>query len=179
MVSSPRPATSPSGDPGRFVWSGSARNGWMPLVLVIVLGHYAVASVLLGKMHGVSPYLNAAHLLVLALLELFSTIEVQIDSRQIVIRYGYLGWLRQRIALERVLAARAFQLEPLQHGGWGYRGSLRFGGRAALVVRAGDALGLELAGGKRLSITIDGAEAAARAVNALVSASPTPPQRPK
>jgi hypothetical protein len=120
-------------------------------------------------MPGLIPYLNAAQLAFLAALALFAKIQVRIDARELVIRYGYLGWPRQRISLARVSAARAFQLEPLDHGGWGYRGNLRVFGRAAVVVRAGAALGLDLEGGKRLSITVDDAETAAHWINALVS----------
>ena len=57
----------------------------------------------------------------------------------------------------------------MEHGGYGYRGSLRFSGRAALVVRGGPALGLELDGGKRLSISVDDAEIGARAINRLIA----------
>jgi hypothetical protein len=167
MPSSPRTASGPVDDGDDVIWAGSAQNGWMPLVIVIVLGHAAVATVLLGTTPA-APYLNAAHLVVLAALELFGKVRVRVDTRELVIRYGYVGWLRQRIAVARIATARAFRLEPVEHGGWGYRGSVRFFGRAAVVVRAGDALALELEEGRRLSITVDGAETAAQRINALI-----------
>jgi hypothetical protein len=163
------PDRRPRGADAPIVWSGGAVNGWMPLVIVIVLGQAAVVSLLLGKMPGLVPYVNAAHVIILGAFTLFAKIRVQVDARQLVIRYGYLGWPRQRLALARVSAARAVELAPLDHGGWGYRGSLRFFGRAAVVVRGGDALELDVDGGKRLSITLDDAESAARRINALVS----------
>lgn len=150
-------------------WSGRAQNGWMPLVLVVVLGHGAVMNLFLATM---ASYLNAAHLLVLVMLELFARVRVSVDARELTIRYGYLGWLRQRIALTRIGAARSFRLEPMEHGGWGYRGSLRLFGRASVVVRGGPALGLELDAGRRLSITVDDADGAARLINALIAQRP-------
>jgi hypothetical protein len=148
-------------------WTASAHNPWIPLVLVLVIGHGAVMNLLLRT--AAAAYLNAAHLIVLLGLELFSTIRVSIDARELCIRYGHLGWLRQRIALARIEAARGFQLEPMEHGGYGYRGSLRWSGRAALVVRAGPALGIELDGGKRLSISVDDAERGADVMNRLIA----------
>ncbi len=143
----------------------------MPLVIVVVLGHGAVMNLFLATM---ASYLNAAHLLVLVALELFARVRVSVDGRELCIRYGYVGWLRQRIALARIGAARSFRLEPMEHGGWGYRGSLRLFGRAAVVVRGGPALGLELDAGRRLSITVDDAESAARLINALIAQRPPP-----
>jgi hypothetical protein len=150
-------------------WSGSAQNGWMPLVMVLLLGQGAVVSLFLGDVTAAAPYLNLVHVLVLALLELFAKVHVDVDQRELRIRYGYIGWLTQRIALGRVVTARAFMLRPLEHGGWGYRGSVRFFGRAAVVVRGGPALALELADGKRLSITVDDADRAAQVINELLS----------
>ena len=153
-------------------WSGAAYNRWMPLILVGVLGQGAVVALLIGSAH--RPALNAAHLALLIALELFAKVRVQVDARELRVTLGYTGWLRRSLALERVAAARAFTLEPLEHGGWGYRGSLRLIKRAALVVRGGPAL-LELRDGARLVITVDDAEAGARAINTLL-AERSPPQ---
>jgi len=148
-------------------WAGAAHNRWMPLILVGVLGQGAVVALFIGSAH--RPALNAAHLALLIALELFAKVRVVVDARGLRVTLGYTGWLRRRLALERVVAARAFSLEPLQHGGWGYRGSLRLFKRAALVVRGGPALGLELRDGSHLVITVDDAEAGARAINALLA----------
>jgi hypothetical protein len=144
----------------------------MPLVLVIVVGHGAVMNLFLGTT--AATYLNAAHLLVVAVLELFARVRVSVDGSELRIRYGYLGWLRQRVELSRIGAARSFRLDPMEHGGWGYRGSLRFFGRASVVVRGGPALGLELDVGRQLSITVDDAESAARLLNAIIAQRPAP-----
>lgn len=149
-------------------WSGEAHNGWFPLLVVLVLGHGAATAVLLAKVGGTAPLLNVAHLLALAAFELFARIRVRITERELCIRYGHIGWLRQRLSLERVASARAFDLKPLEHGGWGYRGNLRLFGRASCVVRGGPALELTLEGGKRFSVTLDDADAAARWVSAVL-----------
>jgi hypothetical protein len=140
----------------------------MPLILVMVLGQGAVVTLIFGKTLANAAYLNVAHVAVLVLLELFAKVHVDVGTREIGIRYGYLGWLRQRIALERVREAHAVRLEPLEHGGWGYRGSVRLFGRAAVVIRGGLGLRLELESNKHFSITVDDAQNAARLINALV-----------
>jgi hypothetical protein len=154
-------------------WSGTAQNPWMPLILVMVLGQGAVVTLIFGKTLANAAYLNLAHIAVLVLLELFAKVHVDVGTSEIGIRYGYLGWLRQRIALDRVRAAHAVRLEPFEHGGWGYRGSVRLFGRAAVVIRGGLALRLDLESDKHFSITVDDAQNAARLINALVS--PRPP----
>src|SRR5690242_20227952 len=130
-------ASAPSA-PGRELWAASAHNPWIGLTLVLLLGHGAVMNLLLHTT--AVAYLNAAHLVLLVVLELFSKVRVRVDARGLGIRYGHLGWMRQRIALERIESARGFRLEPMEYGGFGYRGSLRSSGRAALVVRAGGGL---------------------------------------
>jgi hypothetical protein len=160
------PASTPGGQESEL-WTASAQNPWIGLTLVLLIGHGAVMNLLLYTT--AVAYLNAAHLMLLVVLELFSKLRVRVDARGLGIRYGHLGWLRQRIALERIEAARAFRLDPMEHGGFGYRGSLRSSGRAALVVRAGWALELALDGGKRLAISVDDAERGAELINRLVA----------
>lgn len=150
-------------------WSGEAHNGWFPLLAVIILGHGAATGAMLANGSGNSPLVNLAHVLALALFELFARVRVTISERELCIRYGYIGWLSQRLALERVASARAVELRPLEHGGWGYRGSLRLFGRASCVVRGGPALELTLERGRRFAVTLDGAESAARWVNAALA----------
>lgn len=148
-------------------WTASAHNPWLALVLVLGIGHGAVMNLLLATTP--AAYLNAAQLLVLIAIELFSKVRVKVDARALTIHYGHLGWVRQSVALERIESARGSRLEPMEHGGFGYRGSLRFSGRAALVVRAGPGLRLELDGGKSLAISVDDAERGARIINSLLA----------
>jgi len=152
---------------GNERWAASAHNPWIGLVLVLLIGHGAVMNLLLHTT--AVAYLNGAHLLLLVVLELFSKLRVRVDARGLDIRYGQLGWVRQHIALERIEAARGSRLEPMEHGGFGYRGSLRFSRRAALVVRGGGGLELDLDRGKRLAISVDDAERGAELINRLVA----------
>lgn len=150
-------------------WSGQAHNGWFPLLAVLLLGHGAATGAVLARTSDAAPLLNLAHVLALAVFELFARVRVTISERGLLIRYGYIGWLCQRVPLARVASARAFDLSPLEHGGWGYRGSLRFFGRASCVIRGGRALELTLERGRRFSVTLDEADSAARWVNAALA----------
>lgn len=155
------------GSAGTEHWTASAHNPWLALVLVLGIGHGAVMNLLLAT--APAAYLNVAELMVLIAIELFSKVRVKVDARALTIHYGHLGWVRQRVALGRIESARGSRLEPVEHGGFGYRGSLRFSGRAALVVRAGPGLRLELDGGKSLTISVDDAERGAQIINSLVA----------
>jgi hypothetical protein len=81
------------------------------------------------------------------------------------------GWPRVTLPLDQIEAARAIVLRPTDRGGWGYRGSLRLAGRAAWVVRRGEALELRLTDSRAFAVTVDGAADAAAVVNALITRS--------
>ncbi len=129
----------------------------------------ALVSVGLGFASCVSAHLATGVTLVAigVVLALFSSLRVRVDRRGVRIDYGPFAWPRQRIALERIESATASEIRPMAHGGWGYRGSLTLMGRAAVIVRGGDALHLQLDGGKRFVVTVDDAATAAGLVNDL------------
>jgi hypothetical protein len=77
------------------------------------------------------------------------------DGRSLVIVYGVGSLVRQAFTSDQIQSASAQSLSTLQMGGWGYRGSLKFFKRAALVTRRGDALELKLAGDRRFIVTVD------------------------
>jgi hypothetical protein len=158
----------PLADGERAYWSGTASNGWLSWVALLVVIEGGLLQLTLAKLPGVARSVLALHLLILVALELCSKIRVTVDERALTIRYGRLGWLRQRVAIERILMATAFELDPWAHRGWGYRGNLRLLGKAAIVVRAGSALRLDLRDDKCLSVTVDDAQTAARLVNGFV-----------
>jgi hypothetical protein len=91
-----------------------------------------------------------------------SRIRVTVDASGLSIAYGPWGWPRQHIARPTIISARVDNIRPLRWGGWGYRGSLILFRRAAVVLRAGPGLVLELQGGRRLAITVDDPEGALR-----------------
>ena len=80
------------------------------------------------------------------------------DGRSLVIVYGVGSLVRQSFTSDQIQSASAQNLSMLQMGGWGYRGSLKFFRRAALVTRRGDALELKLAGDRRFIVTVDNPE---------------------
>lgn len=147
----------------RAYWTGSAYNRWFWL-LALAIGGLAWAT---GPKSG--PLVLLGPGLALLALAVLARIRVTVSERGVEIQYGVLGWPRQRIPLARICSAEAFDLAPLAHGGWGYRGSLKALGSAAVVVRGGLALRLELEDDKRLFITVDGADDAARLLNGFVA----------
>jgi hypothetical protein len=147
----------------RAYWTGSATNRWFWAIAVAIALLASATSRSSGVLGVVGPVLG------LLAVACFARLRVTVDGRGVEVRYGLLGWPRQRIPLARIRSAEAFELMPLAHGGWGYRGSLHALGRASIVVRAGVALRLELEGGKRLCITVDHADEAAKLINGFVA----------
>lgn len=71
------------------------------------------------------------------------------------VAYGPGGLVRQVFGPQRIVAATTHHVSFATSGGWGYRGSLRFLRRASLVTRQGDALQLDLIGGRQFIVTVD------------------------
>lgn len=165
----------PLEDDGPARWSSGASNiGFLLIAGALVIQAALVHRLVAGTSAGATALLGV-HALALLLVEHLSAIRVSVDEHTLTIRYGRLGWLVQRIGLERVAAATAFELEAWEHGGWGYRGSLNLAGRAAVVVRSGSALRLDLRDGTRFSITVDDAATAARLITRVVQRRGAPP----
>jgi hypothetical protein len=149
----------------RAVWIGTARSWWAwPLVLGI--GGFGVYQILnRGPMPGL------VFVLIGLVMLIFTSVRVVADRRGVHIGFGPIGWPRKNISLGRIRRASKLEVIPMEHGGWGYRGSLRFFGRAAIVLRGGDGLQLDLADDKVLTITVDNAEEGAGLLNDLVGSS--------
>jgi hypothetical protein len=100
---------------------------------------------------------------VLALLFAFFLLAIRIvvrvvevpQGRVLEILYGPGGLVRQVFGPGQLQSASAQDLSFMEMGGWGYRGSLKFLKRAALVTRRGDALELSLAKKRRFIVTVD------------------------
>jgi hypothetical protein len=73
----------------------------------------------------------------------------------LVVAYGPRGFVRQVFGPQRIVSASKHDVSFAQSGGWGYRGSLRLLRHASLVTRRGDALQLDLVGGRRFTVTVD------------------------
>jgi hypothetical protein len=135
---------------GRAAWTGRAHLAWwLPLVLIAI---GAILVVLARSAVGAVP----AALLVLVYLA-FGWIKVSVDARGLRIRYGLLPWPVTSVPLADIRRAERIDLRPLQWGGWGYRGSRKVFARAAVVLRGGDAIKLQLTDGSEFAVTVDDA----------------------
>jgi hypothetical protein len=118
----------------------------------------------------------AVVVLVFVLIAVFFLISLRVDvrvvqgprGRSLNILYGPGGLVRQRFSTDEILAATCELVSPIKSGGWGYRGSLRFSKRAALVTRSGEALALALKGGGTFQVTVDEPEAFVQALDVAV-----------
>ncbi len=109
-------------------------------------------------------------LLVIAMgLAAFSRIRVTADQSGLQVLYGFFGWPRTSVPIHRIATAQAIDIRPADWGGWGYRGSLTLMKRAAVVLRAGPGIRLDLHDGKIFAVTIDDPENPVRLLNAEVS----------
>jgi hypothetical protein len=98
-----------------------------------------------------------------------ATAVVCVDQRGLWVHWGTFGLWRTGVPLSDVVRAEAIDIHPLQWGGWGYRGSLKVMGRAAVVLRKGPGMRLELRGDRVLAVTVDDAGTAAGLLNDLVA----------
>lgn len=90
-----------------------------------------------------------------------SRIQVFADHRGLTVTYGWWTWPRTAIPLDRIASAAAIDVAPAEWGGWGYRGSVRLFRQAAVVLRRGEGLRVDLVDGRRFVVTIDDACTAA------------------
>ncbi|MEM9656674.1 MAG: hypothetical protein AAGA65_31660, partial [Actinomycetota bacterium] len=99
-------------------------------------------------------------------LVLFATMRVQADHRGLTVRSAVPGIRFARVRAEEIEQATVIDVEPLKWGGWGYRGSLRLAGTAAVVLRRGPGVHLALTGDRIFVVTLDDPTAAAAVLNA-------------
>ena len=81
--------------------------------------------------------------------------------------YGFGGRPVQRFRIEQIEGARVERMTRRQTKGLGYKGSLRFFRMARAVIRNGDGLHLDLAGGRQFWVSVDGPEGAVEALGHL------------
>ena len=102
-------------------------------------------------------------------LAVFSRIRVTADQSGLQVRYGFFGWPRTSVPIHRIATAQAIDIRSADWGGWGYRGNLTLMKRAAVVLRAGPGIRVDLHDGKIFAVTIDDPENPVRLLNAEVS----------
>ena len=143
----------------RVAWTGSVHS---PAVVRIAIGVGVLGGALL-TVHLEAGIITLAGALVCAM---FASTTIYVGERGVRI-HGAFSWPRMTIALDRIERAEAIDVNPLQWGGWGYRGSLRVFNRAAWILKRGPGLKLDLTGGQVFVVTVDHAEEAAAVLNGL------------
>lgn len=106
-------------------------------------------------------------ILVALVMTCLASIRVRADQAGLHISYGLAGWPRQTIKAADISLASAIDIRPIEWGGWGYRGSLRVFRRAAIVLRKGEGIRLDLRNNKVFVVTISDAETGAAVLNGL------------
>ncbi|MBV9314461.1 MAG: hypothetical protein JO100_12180 [Pseudonocardia sp.] len=143
-------------DSERALWLGGARSRWAPPVAGVGLSVGLVLWLGLG-------WLPAIGLCCVAIaIGWFSSVLVSASADGVAVRYGPLRWPVTRIPLRRIVRAQATDVRTTS---WGYRGSLALFGAAAVIVRSGTALRLQLMGDKGFVVTVDDAATGAALVN--------------
>ena len=146
-----------------ILWEGSATARWPTWLAVFSVFSMAVLVTLIPV---VWPVLISGGLVALIFL-IFRRIDVVVVEAGVQISYGFGGRPVQRFRLEGIEGARAERMTRWQTQGLGYRGSLRFFRMARAVIRSGDGLHLELTGGRRFWVSVDGPEGAVEALGHL------------
>jgi hypothetical protein len=143
----------------RVIWTATVRMRGADEVSAVATVLVAVAAVLAGQ-----PVL-LGFLLIPVLLVLLGRWRVTVDRTGLWAR-GLLGAPRTGVALGEVVRADVVPLHPMREfGGWGIRSDLK--GRYGLVLRAGDAIAVQRAGGGVFVATVDGADEAVALLNGL------------
>ena len=145
--------------------SGRPDGSMTPELFFIVIG--ALVALVVTQL---TELLVVMILLVIAMgLAAFSRIRVTADRSGLQVLYGFFGWPRTSVPIHCIATAQAIDIRPADWGGWGYRGSLTLMKRAAVVLRAGPGIRLDLHDGKIFAVTIDDPENPVRLLNAEVS----------
>ena len=144
-------------------WTGKAHSLWAIPLLVILLG-FGIAAIINQR-----PVIGLLLCMVSLIVLPFSSIRVTVDRDGIHWAYGSLGWPARTMPLADISRAAVVDVVPLKHGGWGYRGSLKLLGRAAIVLRGGEGIELQFTNNKVLTITVDDASRGAGLINDLLA----------
>ena len=145
----------------RPAWTGRARNVWL---LAATAGPGAILILLPTQEPPLAFRLVFGGLLI-AIGIVFCSVRVDVSQTLVAVRLGLLGRPRKTFAIADITEVSSEDLRPRSYGGWGYRWC---GKRCwAIVIRAGEALVIARADGRRLKITVDNAEEAADQVRSL------------
>lgn len=98
-----------------------------------------------------------------------SRLRVRADGSGLHVHYGFLPWPSTHVSVDQIDSASVIDVRPMEWGGWGYRGSLTLMRQAAVVLRAGPGIRLDLDNGKVFVVTVDDPETPVALLNAEVS----------
>ncbi len=150
-------------EPGqRLVWSSSLSSRWilLPAIGLLTFGPLVMLA------PDTPPWLLVVIVIGgIALLSLAS-IRVRADSAGLHVKYGALPWPTTNISIDRIDEASVIDVRPMDWGGWGYRGTLTLMKQAAIVLRAGPGIRLDLNDGRVFVVTVDDPETAVALINA-------------
>jgi hypothetical protein len=157
----------------RAAWVGHCRSRWA-WPTAIGFGGLGLVGVVVGLSVGPVAWWTSAVLLLVALSVVpFTSIRVTADRRGLRIELGPAGWPTVKVPIDAIVAAHVeADAIPTQWGGWGYRGSLKVMGKAAVVLRRGPAIRLEVTGGRAFLVTVDDPRPGAGILNDLRVGSP-------
>jgi hypothetical protein len=143
----------------RVMWTATVRMRGTDEATAVAMVIVVVGVVLSGQ-----PAL-LGFLLIPVLLIVLGRWRVTVDRTGLWAR-SLLGAPRTGVALDQVVRADVVPVHPLREfGGWGIRSDLK--GRYGLVLRAGDAIAVQRAGGGVFVATVDGAADAVALLNGL------------
>jgi hypothetical protein len=83
---------------------------------------------------------------------------------------GIFGVPHVNLALDQIVQASTLEIRPAAWGGWGYRGSLKLLRRAAMILRAGEGIRVDLKGGQVFVVSVDDAATGAAVLQAALAA---------
>ncbi|MGN7977092.1 DUF1648 domain-containing protein [Microbacterium sp. 22195] len=161
---------------GRAEWSGSvvmARTGQVLLGIGVVIT-VALTAVLVARASSTGSWGSAVLMIgvtVLLLLAVGTSLvfRVRVTSDGLRVR-SVVGLPSTRIRLSDIAKVEVLDVDPLRDfGGWGWR--IAVDGRRGVVLRAGRALQITRVGGRRFTVTVDGADEAAAVLEGLRLAS--------
>ena len=145
-----------------ILWEGSATARWPTRLAVALVSSLAVLVILIPvAWPAIFSGLSAFTFLI------FRRIDVVVAEAGVQVSYGFGGRPVQRFLIEQIEGARVERMTRRQTKGLGYKGSLRFFRMARAVIRNGDGLHLDLAGGRQFWVSVDGPEGAVEALGHL------------
>ncbi len=150
-------------DAERAVFVETISASWMMMVSGVVVGLGAVTWVATEWWFGLIFLFSALPI------GLLSAFRVHVDQSGLTVRSALFGIQFARVRIEEVKRATVLHVEPTQWGGWGYRGSLKMAGSAAVVVRRGPGIHLQLSGNRSFVVTLEDPRTPAAILNAQLN----------